>query len=557
MTVYQDRLLEIHGPNMFNLFHVDRAIAFAKNHGMTGLIFHCNELIDRVVLPSHIFSNRALIDARWGVRDATLENNRYYMRTVLTHCKKAGLEFYAEVKELNFPRDMLELVPFILKENGAVCPTETFWREFLISKYHEFFQLLPDVAGIIVSLGSRESGVSISANGCVCERCRAYDKQQWYKELIEAMYQPISEAGKKLIVRDFASDIENQYFTIDAAQSVSKDIIIAMKKAPHDYYPTFPDNPVVGRCKGMRQWIEIDTWGQFFGLSVFPCSVIEDLKGRMERYAQKDGVCGVMLRTDWEIISQSSIFNSFNIVNLIGCAMLAQNPDTSLEEIYHRWFTEGLFSPLIADSYPQEACVPSSPGAERILTEFMKDSWKVLEKITYTRGHVFQRCVQFFRSVQEAFDNMVALHKRDDWDPGASHLVSVTNGNMEIIFAEKAEGLALLDRILDTIRPDELGVTDEIREYLVFMKETYPFFARVMADSCTSVYLIRKAQATHLKEDIIKAEESILPFQGYIDYLHKNITCYGYPNLIEWILSEDRLTEFLADARAQISNIPV
>lgn len=555
MTVYQDRLLEIHGPNMFNLFHVDRAIQFAKEHGMTGLIFHCNELIDRIVLPSHYFSDRDLIDARWGVRDGTLENNRYYMRTVLSHCKKANLEFYAEVKEINYPHDMLEIVPFLRKSNGATCPTEPFWQEFLVEKYREFFKLLPDVSGIIVSLGSRESGVSISANGCVCERCKGYDKQQWYKELIESMYKPISEAGKKLIVRDFAFDIQNQYFTIDAAQTVSPDIIIAMKKAPHDYYPTFPDNPVIGRCKGMRQWIEIDTWGQFFGLGVFPCSVMEDLQGRLLRYSEKEGVCGVMLRTDWEIISQSSVFTSFGTLNLIGCAMISENLSIPLEDVYHQWFEEGLYSPLLADSYPQEPCIPTSPDAEKILTAFMKDSWKVLEKIIYTRGHVFQRCVQFFRSVQEAFDNMVSLHKRDDWDPGASSLVSVTDENMKVIFEEKEEGLALLEKALATIKPDEIGVSNEIREYLYFMKETYMFFAHVMVDSCYAVYYIRKAQSTKAREDVEKARLSIKPFEAHILYVHENITDQGYPNLIEWIISEDRLKEFLKDAEMQIDSI--
>ena len=40
---YANRLLEIHGINMWNMFHVDRAIQFAKQYRLTGIIFHCNE----------------------------------------------------------------------------------------------------------------------------------------------------------------------------------------------------------------------------------------------------------------------------------------------------------------------------------------------------------------------------------------------------------------------------------------------------------------------------------------------------------------------------------
>lgn len=36
---YKDRLLEIHGINMWNAFHVDRAIRFAKQFHLTGIIF--------------------------------------------------------------------------------------------------------------------------------------------------------------------------------------------------------------------------------------------------------------------------------------------------------------------------------------------------------------------------------------------------------------------------------------------------------------------------------------------------------------------------------------
>ena len=69
----------------------------------------------------------------------------------------------------------------------------------------------------------------------------------------------------------------------------------------------FPDNPAIGNCGKLNQWVEYDTWGQFFGLGVFPCSVAEDMSGRMKRYLER-GATGVMLRTDWENMTQSSVF---------------------------------------------------------------------------------------------------------------------------------------------------------------------------------------------------------------------------------------------------------
>lgn len=44
------------------MFHVDRAIKFAEAHGLNGLIFHCNDLLDRLILPSKYFTKQVFTD---------------------------------------------------------------------------------------------------------------------------------------------------------------------------------------------------------------------------------------------------------------------------------------------------------------------------------------------------------------------------------------------------------------------------------------------------------------------------------------------------------------
>ena len=263
-----------------------------------------------------------------------------------------------------------------------------------------------------------------------------------------------AKAGMRLVVRDFSYTADHQFAMVEAARSVSKDITMALKKAPHDYYPTFPDNPAIGCCgSDMRQWVEFDTWGQYFGLGVFPCSVVEDMQGRLQRYLDK-GVSGVMLRTDWEIISQGSVFNSFNILNLIAGAELSNNVNANLDMIYDRWVSEGLYSPLIHDSFAQIPCVPTAPNAKIVFKELMKRSWQIIEKIDYIRGHVFQENVQIFDRYFMAYDMMIHFHSRDDWDPGASARVEPTDENLPVIFKEKDEGVALSESLRELVKPD-------------------------------------------------------------------------------------------------------
>lgn len=164
---YKDRLLEIHGINMWNTFHVDRAIRFAKSCNLTGIIFHCNELIDKVVFPDKYFDKDELLSFN-PVRNSVTKNYRYYLRSVLDKCRENGLEFYGEVKEIYFHNDLITKYPQLRGENGALCATDPFWWEFLEEKYREFFAMFPDVAGIIVGKqGHIGRKIFIRLNGMV------------------------------------------------------------------------------------------------------------------------------------------------------------------------------------------------------------------------------------------------------------------------------------------------------------------------------------------------------------------------------------------------------
>lgn len=254
---------------------------------------------------------------------------------------------------------------------------------------------------------------------------------------------------------------------VEAAQLVSDDIVMALKMAPHDFYPTFPDNPTVGQCGKLEQWIEFDVWGQFFGLGVFPCSIAEDMQGRMQRYLKK-GATGIILRTDWERLLQGSAFNSFSMCNLIAGAMLSRDVWKPLDEVYEAWVREGLLSPLLYDSEDQKPCVPTADHAVEALKAFMKRSWEILEKTIYVRGHVFNRNTQTFDLYYMTYYIMTVHHSREAWDPGASQKVLPTDENIRIMFQEKDEAVRMAEELPEYIDPERLGVNATIKEYLEF-----------------------------------------------------------------------------------------
>lgn len=550
---YKDRILEIHGSNMWNMFHVDRAIQFAKKFNMTGIIFHCNELIDKMVFPEKYFSKDDLLKYN-PVRNSVTKSNRYYLRSVLDKCRENGLEFYAEVKEVYFPLDLLSKYPNLRGPNGQLCASDPFWWEFVEAKYDEFFELFPEVAGISVSPGTRESMVSFAANQCTCDRCKTYDVDDWYYNLLKAMHNSIDRVGKKLIVRDFSYTKKHQFAMVDAARKVSDNITMAMKKVPHDYYPVFPDNPAVGNCGKLNQWVEYDTWGQFFGLGVFPCSVVEDMQGRMQRYLEK-GATGITLRTDWENMSQSSVFCSFNMLNLIGGAMLSENTQTKLEDIYKAWLDYGLVSPLLQDSYAQ---VPYCPTKETIslYTSLMQLGWKIIEKAIHVRGHVFNRNCQCFDRYDLTYNIMTVFHSRDQWEPGAHKRVEPTDENIKLIMQEKAEAVDMANQfsqIANTLSTK--ADNPEIKRYLEYLSKAFVLYVQGFQLEAQTMLYTKRAELTKDQEFVKKAQETLASYLPLSEKYKEMVSRKGYSHIVEYMLDGDRLLRYkktVEEALAQI-----
>ncbi len=550
---YKDRLLEIHGSNMWNGFHVQRAIEFAKRYGLTGIIFHANDIIDKAIKPDKYFPpNVSLL--QYNNRDGDTKNYKYYLKNVIDKITDAGLQFYVEVKEIYFPYEILSEYPHLRKENGAICPTDPFWWEFLEEKLSEFARRFPKASGVIVSAGTRESMVSLALNKCVCDRCKSYTMDRWYRELMAAMFRPLDKAGMKLIVREFSYTADHQYAMIDAAMDVSDKIIIAIKKAPHDYYPTFPLNPTAGHCGSLEQWIEYDTWGQYFGLGVMPCSVAEDMQQRMRYYKDK-GATGVMLRTDWERLLNGSTFNAFTMLNLIAGAMLSKDVDTDLDDVYRAWLDYGLLSPLEYDTWNQKPCTPTSPEAFEVLKRFMKDAWRIQERTIYVRGHVFNRNAQMFDRYFLTYFIMTVQHTRDHWDKDASKLVSPTDENIETMIKEKDEGIAIANSLRTYLKPSTLGVSKVIEKYLQFLLDVYPLYAEIFKAQIITAAYIKRAEEFGDLEFLDKAKATLAGYDELAARLGKLIDGKQYSNNVEYVLDKDRVLRFKDNCASVINEL--
>jgi len=534
---------------MWQWHQVRLAIDLMKKNGMNTLIFHQNDIPEQLVYPAAYF-NDEFMWKRCAVRMHTIWNNRHYISRLIRALDKNNIKFFIEVKELWFPDVLPEEYPHLWK-NGSACPFNPFWWKYIEDKYNELFSIVPGISGVIVSPGTRESKISFAANKCKCPDCKDKTAVEWYTKLIEAMYKPISKYNKTLVIRDFSYSAGNQRNIIEAAGNVSKEIVIALKNTPHDYYPTFPNNPSIGNCSDHPQWVEFDSWGQFFGLGVFPCSVVEDMQARM-RHCAKKGVEGVWVRTDWEGVTEGSSFNSLNLLNVFGAGMLSQDVNTNIDDIYRAWTDHGLLSPMKSGSEPQTPAKPSSPEAWKTLKDFMISSWKIIEKSQYVRGHVFNEDDQYCNSVDRFIDIMVKTHGRDDWDPGASLLVKPTDENISIILDEKRQAVKEAEELAGKIDFKKLGFPEDFCNEMKTILMLYPLYVKGFEYCAQGVFYAEKYRLEKNDQDKKQVNDAIDKLQKFTTEVNDFLKGSDYPHYIYWLLDMERLGEFIDDLKARV-----
>ena len=550
---FKFRGLEFHSSRMWQWAQVEQALSFMQKFDLNTLIFHQNDIVEHLVFPQAFFPED-LMWKRWPVRMHSIYQNRHYINKVARQAKARGIDFFVEIKEIWFVDELLERVPSLRNTDGSICATDPFWWKFLDLKMREMIAVIPDLAGVIVSPGTRESKVSISTNTCTCARCAACDPSDWYTRLLGAMHRPLAEHGKTFSVRDFSYSADQQSRMLDAARRCSENIVISLKNTPHDYYPTFPDNPRIGNTGGLRQWVEFDTWGQFFGMGFFPVSVVEDMQKRMQ-HAIACGVEGITLRTDWEVITDAGAFNSMNILNVIGGALLAQDVDMDLDVIYDAWSRHGLYSPLRTASEMQSLHIPTNPESSAVLKGFMKASWSVVEKSLYVRGHLFHEDDQYPDSIAKAFDMLVHIHGRDDWEPGASRLLDPTDENLAIIFAEKAQATQEVKQLAGVLQTRTLGLPDIVCDELEAMLELYGLYVEGYELCARAVFLARKAQLTPSGADIDEALRTAAPLREFGETVRARLRGTSFPHYVYWLLDTTRIDSLASDVQTQLTQL--
>lgn len=452
------RALELHGSHIWRRDAILRALDFIRQHRLNALVLHETDLVQMVTYP------RAYLDPYGLWRNAptrrgenAIENNRIYLDQVQRLAANAGVKLFVEVKEIGFPDEILSLRPDLMK-NGVVCPSEPFWLEFIEHKTDEFFDDFPLIAGMISSAGSTEGKASRVQGKCQCELCQATGLEDWYIGIITALHRACARHGKTLAVRDFAYKPEDHAPLVRAIERAPQELVFCAKATPHDFYPTFPDNPAIGRLR-RRQWVEYDTMGQFYGWGLFPCLMLDDLRARLA-HAADSGADGVSFRVEWERINDYWCLDGLNAANTIAAAALANGDDIDAAEVCRRW---------LSDTGWPEAAAPWLAGV-------LERAWPINRGALFIDGFVFADNSMYPRSLRRAWWGMEVRDALHTWQPSRAPDLCMNRDRVARLIAEKQDAVRNALALAKEVRRGDPTLSSPMHSMLTGLFDRYAVY---------------------------------------------------------------------------------
>lgn len=373
------RLLEVNSSLIWHWPYLQSVIAVMVRDQFNGLVINQQNLLSLLVSPS--------IYCQHGRENLLRERQEHllYLQRLCRYCRASGIGVWLQGEAL--PRDgkIQEKHPeYALIENSHA--DEIFWKKFYQQDLFEALQQLPGIDGIIVNL----------------PRHQPY-KASWVTT-IPYLYQTLRSLGKKMVLRDYMEDEAASWQLVNALQVLPPDVRVSIKAVAHGYRPGFVNNPLLTQLEGRVKWIEFDMWGLEYGWTLLPCYLLEEIQGRLSWVESMAGehLEAITGRLSWEWISNSSLINSVNSVNLHGLAMFGREIFMSEKQAFHCWLTDMLEHKV---------------GVAELNTfhQLYTCSYEWMRKTPYILGHVLHHYSQVPENYAQAVKQL-QLHLRHSDD---------------------------------------------------------------------------------------------------------------------------------------------
>lgn len=372
------RLLEVNTPLIWHWPHFLEVMNVIHHYRFNGLIIHQQNILALLARPS-AFSKGIGIENLEHERESTLS----YLQRVSHYCQARHIQLWLQGEALPSDAKIKQKFPecFLNEEQQQGNPL--FLRQFYQDTLDEILTELPGISGMILSL-----------------QTPVFHAEQW-KDCMKALHRNLRLKGKKLVLRDYTDDSWPRRQLQNTLFSLPDDVRASVKATALGYRPGFANNPDLTGFPGYKKWIEFDLWGIDYGWTLLPCLLIDEIQGRLSwaHAVAGDELEAVSARISWEWISNSSLLDSINEINLFG---LAQAASHAAGAIFQRWLQAN-------------GVVTASAGGAAAIQKLFFNSYDWMCKTPYFLGRLLHHHSQLPLSIEHAVQLLHTETRSANW----------------------------------------------------------------------------------------------------------------------------------------------
>ena len=216
---------------------------------------------------------------------ARVRKTRADLSEIVSLAKASGRPLYLWHREIMMPAGMLEDRPSLLDPDGEFDLLGRDFEDFLRYKIDNAFRVVPDLAGIVLTL--TEADYSVIHNS----RPDRYPPDAVVEKIVRLFAEEHRKRGKTFILRSFGSVAPDYEDILRGARAAAKDyeFEIETKITPYDFSPFLPVNPFLKRQEGTRLAAECDGLGEYLGAGYLPAANVDCIA----RYVAEGRAAGV------------------------------------------------------------------------------------------------------------------------------------------------------------------------------------------------------------------------------------------------------------------------
>jgi hypothetical protein len=261
------------------------------------------------------------------------------LQDLSVEAKQLGIDLFLWDHEFQLPENFGTLYPAAKGVGTAICPSSPLVWKLLADKYDEFFNTVPNIAGIVLVFGESKLNI-LQGSECKCDLCRGKPGSYFVEKIIRTASEACIRHNKKLFVRDFGHSYKEIETVLDAMHKIDLKVpFTAMSKmVPLDFFGLqLPPDPSTTSLQGRSRILEDVVGGEFRGkthIIVLP----DDYYAKHLRYAEANGGSGAVFRLDHSGYPRS-VFDTPDEFNVWLTARLLENPNQNLDKLWMQWAT--------------------------------------------------------------------------------------------------------------------------------------------------------------------------------------------------------------------------